>query len=273
MSTKKSRNPFFQRHHSLSYLHYHFPSEIKAFSTCRDGGVSEGAYASFNCTHYCGDNPGHVAANRRRLCADWQISEGYLILPRQVHGVEVAVIDEPFLAQPLSEQERLLEGVDALISPLAGICLAVSTADCVPILLYDTRARVIVAVHAGWRGTVARILSLTLRRMKELYGTRGEDVLAAIGPSISAASFEVGDEVYDAFLQAGFLMEQIACRRGKWHIDLWEANRLQLLDEGLRPDAIEMAGICTYQCFDRFFSARRLGVHSGRILTGIMRVE
>lgn len=187
--------------------------------------------------------------------------------------MEIAVVDEPFLTQPLSEQERLLDGVDALVTPLAGICLAISTADCVPILLYDTRARVVAAVHAGWRGTVARILSLTLRRMKEQYGTRGEDVLAAIGPSISADSFEVGDEVYDAFRRADFPMGQIAFCREKWHIDLWEANRLQLLDEGLRPEAIEVSGVCTYQCFDRFFSARRLGLHSGRILTGVMRIE
>jgi len=81
----------------------------------------------------------------------------------------------------------------------------------------------------------------------------------------------VGDGVYDAFLQAGFPMEQIARRYEKWHIDLWEANRLQLLDEGVQPHSIEVAGVCTYLYADRFFSARRLGIHSGRILTGVMR--
>lgn len=255
----------------MSYLHYHFPAGIDAFSTCRDGGVSEGAYASFNCTHYCGDKPEHVLANRHRLCADWHIADDRLIIPRQVHGVEMAVIDDAFLARPMAGREKMLEGVDALISPFPDVCLAISTADCIPVLLYDARAQVIAAVHAGWRGTVARIVSLTLRQMKALYGTRGADVCAVIGPGISVEAFEVGDEVYDAFLQAGFPMEQIARRYEKWHIDLWEANRLQLLDEGVQPHSIEVAGVCTYLHADRFFSARRLGIHSGRILTGVMR--
>lgn len=255
----------------MSYLSYPFPEGITAFSTCRDGGVGEGAYTSFNCTHYCGDNPIHVATNRQRLCADWSIPFNRLIIPRQVHGTDVAVIDEAFLALPSTEQEQQLDGVDALISPLSEVCLAISTADCIPILLYDTRARIVAAIHAGWRGTVARIVSLTLSRMRELYGTRGVDVRAVIGPGISMESFEVGDEVYDAFRQADFPMEQIACRYEKWHIDLWEANRLQLLDEGLLPESIEVANICTFQHVDRFFSARRLGIQSGRILTAIMR--
>lgn len=255
----------------MSYLSYPFPEGITAFSTCRDGGVGEGAYTSFNCTHYCGDNPLHVATNRQKLCADWSIPSNRLIIPRQVHGTDVAVIDEAFIALPSTEQEQQLDGVDALISPLPDVCLAISTADCIPILLYDTRARVIAAIHAGWRGTVARIVSLTFSRMRELYGTRGADVCAVIGPGISVESFEVGDEVYDAFRQADFPMEHIARRYAKWHIDLWEANRLQLLDEGLLPESIEVADVCTYQQVERFFSARRLGIQSGRILTAIMR--
>lgn len=255
----------------MSYLHYHFPDEITAFSTCRDGGVGEGAYTSFNCTHYCGDNPRHVAINRQRLCDDWLIPSDRLIIPRQVHGTDVTVIDDTFLALPSAVREQMLDGVDAIISPLSDVCLAISTADCIPILLYDTRTRVIAAIHAGWRGTVARIASLTLRQMAALYGTRGTDVRAVIGPGISVESFEVGDEVYEAFRKADFPMEDIARRYEKWHIDLWEANRLQLLDEGLLPESIEMANVCTYQHVDRFFSARRLGIHSGRILTAIMR--
>lgn len=255
----------------VSYINYRFPSEIKAFSTCRQGGCGEGAYGTFNCTHYCGDNPVHVAANRERLCADWQIAPERLFIPRQVHDTRIAVVDEGFVAAPSSVQTEMLEGVDALVSPLAGCCLAISTADCVPVLLYDERRRVIAAIHAGWRGTVARIVELTLERMSTLYGTCGEDVWAAIGPSISQASFEVGDEVYQAFSEAGFPMGQVAVRRDKWHIDLWEANRLQLVSAGVLPSHIEVTGICTYQHVDRFFSARRLGIMSGRMLTGIIK--
>lgn len=256
----------------MSYIEYHFPPSVKAFSTCRDDGCGEGAYGTFNCTHYCGDNADHVAANRERLCADWQIAPDRLFIPRQVHDTRIAIVDEAFLAESLARQTELLEGVDALISPLAQCCLAISTADCVPVLLHDERTGVIAAIHAGWRGTVARIVEQTMEKMTTLYGTRGEDICAAIGPSISQASFEVGDEVYQAFDDAGFPMDRIAVHQEKWHIDLWEANRLQLVDAGVGPSRIEVAGICTYLHVDRFFSARRLGIMSGRMLTGIMRM-
>lgn len=82
----------------MSYLQYPFPEEITAFSTCRQGGCGTGTYASFNCTHYCGDNPEHVASNREKLCRDWGITPDRLFIPRQVHDVQVAVVDEEFLA-------------------------------------------------------------------------------------------------------------------------------------------------------------------------------
>jgi len=109
----------------------------------------------------------------------------------------------------------------------------------------------------------------TLEVMKSQYGTDGKDVIACIGPSISLESFEVGDEVYSAFAEAGFDMFRIARRYEKWHLDLWEANRLQLLTHGVLPENIEVVGICTYQQHKDFFSARRLGIKSGRILSGI----
>ena len=106
--------------------------------------------------------------------------------------------------------------------------------------------------------------------MRSHYGSEGKDIVACIGPSISLESFEVGDEVYDTFAEAGFDMNRIAKRYKKWHLDLWEANRLQLLNQGVLPENMEVAGICTYQQHKDFFSARRLGIQSGRILSGIM---
>jgi YfiH family protein len=182
----------------------------------------------------------------------------------------MTVVDEQFLNLSSTEQSARLDGVDALISPLPDCCLAISTADCVPILLYDTRARVIAAVHAGWRGTVARILTQVLNQMTLLYGTEGKNVKAVIGPSISLQAFEVGDEVYEQFFSANFPMRQIAVRQEKWHIDLWHANRLCLETAGVMPQNITVCGICTHTHHDAYFSARRLGIRSGRIFTGIM---
>ena len=108
------------------------------------------------------------------------------------------------------------------------------------------------------------------------YHCQTSDIKAIIAPGISIDSFEVGDEVYEAFAQAGFPMEKIAKRypstdgNEKWHINLWEANRLQMIDHGIKEENISIAGICTYKQHKDFFSARRLGINSGRIFTGII---
>lgn len=242
-------------------------SNMFCFSTTRHGGCSEGSYESFNCTHYCGDNPEQVAANRRLLCSLLPEEPKALIIPRQTHGVEVREISSYDVA------EADLEGVDALMTNLPGCCLCVSTADCIPVLVYDVRHQAVAAVHAGWRGTVAGITGKILDAMKARYGTEGRDVLACIGPGISLESFEVGDEVYESFAAAGFDMQRIARKYTKWHIDLWEANRMQLLAKGVLPERIEVAGICTYKEHEHFFSARRLGIRSGRILSGIITLQ
>ena len=236
---------------------------ISCFSTTRYGGCGEGLYASFNCTHYCGDNPEHVAKNREILCGLLPQKPEKLVVPRQTHTTNVRVVTA------LTTEEELQE-VDAVVTDLKGYCLCVSTADCVPVLLYDKERQVIAAVHAGWRGTVGRIVESTLEVMRKQFGTEGQDVVACIGPSISLEAFEVGDEVYAAFEEAGFDMSRIARRYGKWHLDLWEANRLQLLAQGVKDENIEVTGICTYNHCDDFFSARRLGIKSGRILSGII---
>lgn len=254
------------------YLFHRFPTGIKAFSTERTGGYSKGAYASFNCNSYCGDDSETVELNRRLLCSDLGISSHRFFLPKQVHGANVFVIDEEFLSASNVQQEKMLHGIDALITTLPDCCIAVSTADCVPILLYDKRTAAVAAVHAGWRGTVSYIVKNVLQKMESCYSTHAADVVACIGPSISLDSFEVGEEVYDSFMNAGFPMERIASRKTKWHIDLWEANRWLLLECGLHDSSIEISGICTYKDYERFFSARRLGLHSGRIVNGIMRV-
>ena len=142
-----------------------------------------------------------------------------------------------------------------------------------PILLYDRKNAVIAAVHAGWRGTVNYILGHTLDKMRARYGTEGKEVIACIGPGISLPAFEVGDEVYEAFRKNGFQMDYISEWKPathKYHIDLWAANRLQLLDFGVPSAQVETANICTFTQYEEFFSARRMGIKSGRILSGIM---
>lgn len=247
-------------------------SNIFSFSTTRYGGYSEGDYASFNCNDYCGDDLEHVFQNQT-LLRGMLPGNPELVIPHQVHKTEIYAVDEAFLAMDACRRKEELEGVDALVTNRPDVCLCISTADCIPVLCYDKRKKVIAAVHAGWRGTVERIVEKTLDRMHSLYGTLPSDVEAVIGPGISLQSFEVGDEVYDAFNAAGFDMSQIARRFDKWHIDLWEANRLQLVEKGVDTSHIELSGICTYLQQEDFFSARRLGIRSGRILSGITMIR
>ena len=244
---------------------------MRAFSTTREGGVGVGAYAGFNVTHYCGDDERAVSLARSTLCGELGIAVERLILPHQTHSSDVLCIGEQFLTLPIEVQTELLYAKDAVVTDVRNLCIGVSTADCVPVLLYDAVKGVVAAVHAGWRGTVARIVEKCIAAMRERYSVSPTDVKAVIGPSISLDAFEVGDEVYDAFAAAAFPMEQIARRMGsKWHVDLWEANRLQLLACGVREESIGLSGVCTYTCCDEFFSARRLGIKSGRIFSGIM---
>ena len=107
----------------------------------------------------------------------------------------------------------LLRGLVALITNVPGYCVCVTTADCVPVLLYDKKQHVVAAVHAGWKGTVKHIVSNVMDHLNKMFGTQGEDVIACIGPSISLESFEVGDEVYDAFEESGFDMSLISMKK------------------------------------------------------------
>lgn len=243
------------------------------FVTARQGGVSKGAYASFNPGEYSGDDPEAVRANRKLLSEVIGIPAERILAPFQVHGAEIRPIGPGFLSLPEDEQRLYMHGVDALATNVPEVCVAVSTADCVPVLLYAPDVRAVAAVHAGWRGTVQRIAAKSVRFLVDEYGADPRFMKAGIAPSIGPDAFEVGEEVVEAFRAAGFEMLRIQKRNvvtGKAHIDLWEANRLQLLAEGLSAENIELAGICTYTHPDEFFSARRLGVKSGRILSGIM---
>ena len=243
---------------------YNTIDKITAFSTERGCYNPSLPYDGFNITYYTDDDPKHIATCRKTLSMVLDISDDHLILPRQVHGTEIAEVTEQNL-------DSRFDGVDALMTSMPHTCIGVSTADCVPILIYDTQARAIAAAHAGWRGTVARIGSKTVAAMLQRYSMSAADLKVVIGPSIGPDAFEVGDEVYEAFSQAGFDMNEIAFKRnGKWHIDLWQANALDLQQTGIARENIEIAGICTYQQHEDFFSARRLGIKSGRIYTGIV---
>ena len=263
-------------HDDNHLLIYDLPASqgrVVAFSTTRGGGCSTGAYASLNCTAYTGDNPACVERNQQLLSDMLPYPPQELVIPYQTHGTSCLTIDETYLNASAEQKQKMLQGVDALTTNHAEICLCISTADCIPVLIYDQTHHAAAAIHAGWRGTVQRIVSQTLQQMQQRYGTEGKGCIACIGPGILLQAFETGDEVYEAFAAAGFPMSQLSYRHPstqKYHLDLPAANLLQLQEFGIPIAQIEQSGICTYTQHDRFFSARRLGIKSGRILSGIM---
>lgn len=265
--------------------YYNLSDDVKAFSTTRHGGVSEGNYASLNINEYCGDNKANTDANRLLLANELGIDANHIIMPHQTHGVESRIIGEEFATLPDGVKKMLLEGVDAVMTNIPGMCIGVSTADCIPVLLYDEEHHAAAAIHAGWRGTQARIVHKAVQEMRMAYQTDPTKLKAVIGPGISLDNFEVGDEVYAAFEQAAFDMSAIAEERikrnpnaddpakafeRKWHINLPLANIQMLTHNGVDEANIINTGICTFDNADNYFSARRLGIESGRIYTGII---
>lgn len=139
---------------------------------------------------------------------------------------------------------------DALITDTKGVILTVLTADCVPVLLYDTRREVVAAIHAGWRGTQANIVLKTVEKMKEVFDSNPQDMVAGIAPSIGRCCYEVEEDVAQFFLKQTEVFDRI---NKKYRLDLPLANKIQLLNAGLLEENIEMSGICTACEAKRFF--------------------
>jgi len=250
--------------------YYHIAENVTAFSTTRHGGYSQGNYGELNVNLYCGDHPEAIAKNRKLLCKALAVAEDRLVMPHQVHDTGVSQIGKTFFLLSEDIRKQVLEGIDALITNMRHICIGVSTADCIPIIIYDPEHHAAGVVHSGWRGTVANITGRVVTSMQRAYQSNPEMLKAVIGPGISLKNFEVGDEVYEAFSDTGYPMEQISRKEQKWHIDLWACCRLQLEATGIKAENVEECGICTYDEVKDYFSARRLGISSGRILTGIV---
>lgn len=199
--------------------------------------------------------------------------------PHQTHTDRILPVTEAFFSLSEKERKAQMEGIDAVVSDVRNVCLGISTADCIPVLVYDKVHHCAAAIHAGWRGTVVRIVEKAIGKMQELYATVPEQCEAVIGPGISQQSFEVGWEVHKAFEEAGFPMQDVTVvmpssdgNGSRPHLDLKEINRLQLLAAGIMPENISVSAIDTFTD-TRFFSARReqKGTEKcGRILSGFI---
>ncbi len=235
----------------------------------RRGGASDGIYASLNCGPGSNDLREKVMENRRRVAA--LLSEEYtpLLTCYQVHGAEVVTVHEPW------EMEAAPKA-DAMVTTAPGIMLGILTADCVPVLFADSQAGVIGAAHAGWKGARAGVLKATVDAMQK-QGAKADRLIAAVGPSIAQASYEVGDDLCDVVLQEH---EHNACyfaanEQGRWQFDLKAYVVQKLAESGIGQ--INLLAKDTFLEEDAFFSYRRTTKRGetdyGRQISAIMLQE
>lgn len=259
-----------KRHGRIQYVAVEFsgpPCSTQGFTT-RHEGVSRPPYNSLNLGMNTNDQHSTVEGNRNLLTRAFGLNQAALVVPRQVHGNDVLVVSEPnedfthFLS---------VEG-DAVITNQPDVIIGVCVADCVPILLCDPEKKVIAAVHAGWKGTAAQIVSRVVAGMESEFGCKPSQLQAAIGPCIQKCCYEVDEPVRKAFQQSEISWENCAEQQSPthWHLDMAAANRELLLLAGLPADAIQVSELCVCCHSEQFFSYRRDKEESGRQMGFIM---
>lgn len=219
---------------------------VDALVTTRDGGVSAGPYATLDLSLGVGDDPAHVVENRRRAAAALGLDLADMVFCHQTHGSDVAVVDERDRGRGTRTTDDAVP-CDAVVTATPGLGLATLVGDCVPLVLHDPRAHVLAAVHAGWRGTVARVSEAAVAAMTDL-GAEPGGIVAGIGPAITADRYQVGDEVVEAAADCfGGDVDGIVAPdgTGRWTFDLWAANRRVLVEAGVPPRNIEITAIGT----------------------------
>jgi len=246
-------------HHSHALRYYTFASlegHVPHAVFTRRGGVSPPPWDSLNLGGTVGDDPQRVAENKRRALDVFGRRPESLFEVWQVHGCQVAIAHAPRPPQaPLPQ-------ADAILTDRSEVTLLMRFADCVPILLYDPRQRVIGLAHAGWQGTVRGVALAAVQQMQAHYRSRPEDILAALGPSIGPDHYQVGQDVVQA-LQQALGKEQaepfLFYRDNGIFLDLWAANRYWLERAGVHQ--IEVAALCTACHTEDWYSHR---AHRGR---------
>jgi len=218
---------------------------------------------------HTGEDLQNIVANRwgvmDKFIGNYHKDRFIFVVATQTHSDHIKVIDKR-ITQGWESQDSAIEDCDALITNLNEVVLTILTADCVPILLYDPIHRVVAAIHAGWRGTKAKIVQKTISKMSKNFGSCPSDIVAGIAPSIGICCYEIGYEVAQHFIE---YPDAIVCKGDKYMLDLPLINRKQLIVAGLLSESIEMSDICTSCSVDRYFSYRKESGCSGRFMSMI----
>lgn len=238
---------------------------IKHGVSTRLGGCSTIPFASLNLGLHVNDNPETVRNNRQLFCQAIGLSLQKTITAEQIHGDVVQLATASDAGRGARHYHEAIKGTDALITNNPGLPLMLFFADCVPVLIADPVTRSIGICHAGWKGTVAKIAQKTVLAMQQRFNTKPADCLVGIGPSIGPCCYEV-DETVITKLKSGFpLWENLVVpKAGRWLLNLWEANRQQLIEIGVADKNITVSKVCTAENSQLFFSHRTERGHTGR---------
>ena len=251
-----------------------YPGLLHAFST-REGGVSTGEFRSMNLGFRRGDPDENVLENYRRFCAAVGFPPQKLVASSQDHHTFLRRVTSKEAGIGI-EKPRDMESVDGLCTNDPGVTLVTYYADCVPLYFYDPEHRAAALAHAGWRGTAAKIGEKMARKMAAEFGSRPQELIAAIGPSIGPCCYEVDEPVAAQFLSMkelepdGFVTGKGG---GKYMLDLWECNRRILLAAGLLPEHISVGGVCTKCHSELLYSHRVMGAKRGSLAAMICLAE
>ena len=250
----------------VPYISYRILDDIpwlkNAVST-RLGGVSKDYLASMNLGFNRGDLDENVIRNHEIFANVIGVNPKNIVTGNQTHTTNVKVVTKDDCGKGIY-RDRNYTDIDGLITNEKGIVLATYYADCVPLLIVDTKNKAIGLSHSGWRGTVGKIGKVTIERMGELYGTKPEDIVACIGPSICQKCYEISEEVAVQFKEAfpDNIKEILIDKgNGKYQLDLWECNRNNFKEAGVLPENIKVTDICTCHNTDVLFSHRG---HNGK---------
>ncbi|AGB40790.1 uncharacterized protein, YfiH family [Halobacteroides halobius DSM 5150] len=237
-----------------------------AFST-RVGGVSQDEYTSLNLGLHVADDKEAVIENRKQICNLLNSDHQQLVAGKQLHNDRIEIISKEDQGKGALNYDSALDNTDALLTNQKGVLLTSYYADCTPIFLLDPVLEIVGLVHAGWKGTVKKITQQTVLKMKEVYGSKVNNLLVAIGPSIGKCCYKVDEHVLN-HLQEQFddwkvLVKQINAK--EWWLDLSLANRVQLEELGVNPKNIIDSDLCTACNSDLFYSYRRDNGETGRM--------
>lgn len=246
-----------------------FVSEVIHFISVKDIDCSENIAEKGNLSLLSAEVEEGVIKNRELLADKLEIPLENFVFANQTHSDNVIIVNKEDCGKGIINHQEAVSDVDAFITAEKNVCIIILVADCVPVILFDKKKKIIAVIHAGWQGTVKKIVKKTIKKMTNEIGCYPKNIIAGIGPSIGPCHFEVKNDVFEEFKKVfGGKNKALIQRESTMFIDLWELNKQQLLQGEILNENIEIMERCTVCQSDEFFSARKGG--KGRFAVGVM---